>query len=934
MKKFIMFVVLLFVFMCPIEVEGISSYFSEQKENSKINIISPFNKVNKVNGDDSDIQKIFEVPKNVILDMIDTTDGNLLISGTSYYIADGDFSKFLNPYMAKIDNSGNLIWEFVNENRTWTSTNTNIETSNGDYVGVGSYSDPASAYIVSVSKNGEFLWDQTLKIDDGNYYMHTSYSDVLEIDSNYVAVGGARRTVYSPTYKQICNGIMITYSKDGTKIKEKLFDPSVFSNIIRFINLKDGYILFGNYQQESGMTIPCIRKYNNKDEIVWEKTFEQYSQTSFDVVNIDDNVIHTLINIDNGSLTESYINKLKLEDGSLIESINADDLSGVSVNKALYSNHGYYLISGIDANSNSTMLVVDKDGKVVKRQTVQTEDLRYLLYYDDYKYYFSEMVVLRNSEEQNIGYDTNLYTFPFKYNIKKNDTLHGTYEIEQKKNKGIITVNPDKGFKCFKVFVEDSTGVKIDVVEKDGKYYFDLKDDLQVTVFFDKINDNDGYTLFKKDWDYKKDCFPEDEFDMLIYFSGYDNYVNNNYVAYKNNLKNNVVVGNLSVLNKNGLLLKEKEFDNFMIYDIDILNDNIYVLGFENFDEENQKAILKRFDKQLTMLKEIEIVNFPNSFGMLFELSVLCSLDLFKVYNNEIYVPVNSGYAIYDEKLESSRINSNFEEICDFSEQYCLIMNDSSNDDEQILGFAKNDNYKVLSGSKDVNDKNVSFVKLLNLKEEVIFYKTIEKYEDISTVLFFKNYIVGIGIIGDIDFTEIFVMDLEGNIVQTINDSVLFTRLKIVDNGFLTLVIDFEEDSTCDLGDSDFCVSTSRRLYTYSLDIKATTNEKGTIEIVNNAKPGETVEVKVTPKIGYKFEGLRITDASGNVTVVNGTSFVMPDSAVSVEPIFSLVISNVVQEIVNPDTGSFISLLALWIFALTSVAIYKYVKKKQPILKI
>ena len=117
----------------------------------------------------------------------------------------------------------------------------------------------------------------------------------------------------------------------------------------------------------------------------------------------------------------------------------------------------------------------------------------------------------------------------------------------------------------------------------------------------------------------------------------------------------------------------------------------------------------------------------------------------------------------------------------------------------------------------------------------------------------------------------------------------------------------------------------TRQYFEFSPNIILTGKDSDKLKIPSYAKPGETVNVKVEGKLGYTFEGLRIIDFNGNVTIVEGKSFVMPATAIQIEPIFTAII--------NPETGTFISIVFVILMGFVSFNTYRYGNKKQPFMK-
>ena len=108
----------------------------------------------------------------------------------------------------------------------------------------------------------------------------------------------------------------------------------------------------------------------------------------------------------------------------------------------------------------------------------------------------------------------------------------------------------------------------------------------------------------------------------------------------------------------------------------------------------------------------------------------------------------------------------------------------------------------------------------------------------------------------------------------------------------------------------------------YKITVDA--NSGGTVSVSpKEATAGEKVEIKVTPKTGYRLKTLTVTDAKGNNVPVstdnNGIySFVMPNSNVTVKVTFTAK-STATSDSSNPKTGDDFNFAAWNTVAMTSL---------------
>ena len=108
-------------------------------------------------------------------------------------------------------------------------------------------------------------------------------------------------------------------------------------------------------------------------------------------------------------------------------------------------------------------------------------------------------------------------------------------------------------------------------------------------------------------------------------------------------------------------------------------------------------------------------------------------------------------------------------------------------------------------------------------------------------------------------------------------------------------------------------------------DYKITTNikGKGTIDINNTAKEGETVTYSITPEEGYQFKNIKVMTQSGKEIETTDNSFIMPDEDVAIEVEFVEVLME------NPKTGNIIMIITgILLITILGTIVVLYYKKK------
>ncbi len=193
------------------------------------------------------------------------------------------------------------------------------------------------------------------------------------------------------------------------------------------------------------------------------------------------------------------------------------------------------------------------------------------------------------------------------------------------------------------------------------------------------------------------------------------------------------------------------DFSKYGMPFMSIVDDKISILAF---DEKNEQEIIIQLDLDLS---KHEVVLFDD--------------ENLKKYFVDFY---NMGNFI-GKMLQTTGIGRNY-------------VSSDSNDSYHVYGSFNVDD---LSKTNENDSDALTYLTLTNENDEIIFDKSfdaLKEYKAIINVKLIDGYIVTIGLKNNGDNTdykrEIVVFDLEGNIVQTINNDSLYTDLIVIPNGF------------------------------------------------------------------------------------------------------------------------------------------------------
>jgi len=123
-------------------------------------------------------------------DVIETSDGDLVMAGTSYSFQVVGLS--MDAWVTKLDSSGNVIWQNAYGTATDDYVSAIIETSDGGLVLVGntggsSVADPTDGWIMKLGADGDVLWQKRFL---GTASETESFADLAEVQEGELIVVG------------------------------------------------------------------------------------------------------------------------------------------------------------------------------------------------------------------------------------------------------------------------------------------------------------------------------------------------------------------------------------------------------------------------------------------------------------------------------------------------------------------------------------------------------------------------------------------------------------------------------------------------------------------------------------------------------------------------------------------------------------------------
>ena len=418
-------------------------------------------------------------------------------------------------------------------------------------------------------------------------------------------------------------------------------------------------------------------------------------------------------------------------------------------------------------------------------------------------------------------------------------------------------------------------------------------------LFFTCLIQVKATEIFKYDWETTKNDYYEEE----MFFT--DN------IAYQNGFITSIIdkydlASNLTKYDPDGKILKNNKINNYIIITLKNVNNNIYALALNG---SNNIELLKIKD-DLTLEKhlnlEIEITESPDPIlGVtIYDLLGVTSI---KEDESNIYILVEEFIVKVSKDMNSfETIDPTQEDIATYFPEYEEIVLNPITNLKQYISVIENKKQLIYTGF-DVEEcpprgieciNDIDAIIRLDEDNKTLWEKEYPDYLFVYNPQVVNKYIVAVGVkkVEDDTQKEIIILDMNGNIVQTIVSDNPF----IISGGnYNFMVNNLVETNYCKddsiisntkirFASAPTCLKHWQTVYYIPLTIQTKVEGKGKIEVVESARNGEQVTFKITPEEGYVLGVVKVTDADGNVLTFTSNTFTMPSSDVTIEATFVL----------------------------------------------
>ncbi len=396
---------------------------------------------------------------------------------------------------------------------------------------VGSY----DGIIVKYDKNGNLLWKKNYGGIDEEWLFHVEKTS----DGGFVAVGHTFSTeINGVTSNGSKDALIVKFDKNANVEWQTLFGGSSYDHFKSVVQDSDGSYVAVGFSRSSGIADtlgePIIAKFNSKGENLWSNSYSTNNvvtpadRTKAVWIANSDGYNDVLIDDEGNYIAVGDISSSLLEDGDFTSDmvvsrvvlstpdtyglISKYSKEGVKELDRIFKNcagsftsiekvnSGGYLVSGfLEENStvNQRIIISDYYDAIVIKFDKDLNGESEQFYAGNMNDKFLDLGVTKNNKYVAVGFSssTNLEAFPnsdyndgivltnyYKFEVTKENPEDDTFIAIQEDGKGKIDVTPEEGYELSSITIKDTAGNVVRYYEENGVYYFDLTDDVIVSV--------------------------------------------------------------------------------------------------------------------------------------------------------------------------------------------------------------------------------------------------------------------------------------------------------------------------------------------------------------------------------------------------------------------------------------------------------------------
>lgn len=203
------------------------------------------------------------------MDVIPTDNGEFIISCRS-----NSFDSVYSPWILKLDENGNILWQKNYSNGEYTTAKSMIKTADGGCLLLAGAS--STAELIKLASDGSIQWSRACIYQDGTVFQDIE-SVALTPDGGYIISGAICPTEPEGTNNIYRDAVIIKLDAEGNmEWKKEISGYQVFNSINAIRPVTGGYIGVGSTSVPGsvGNRDFFLISFDSEGEVLWQKKFD------------------------------------------------------------------------------------------------------------------------------------------------------------------------------------------------------------------------------------------------------------------------------------------------------------------------------------------------------------------------------------------------------------------------------------------------------------------------------------------------------------------------------------------------------------------------------------------------------------------------------------------------------------------------------------
>ena len=317
------------------------------------------------------------------------------------------------------------------------------------------------------------------------------------------------------------------------------------------------------------------------------------------------------------------------------------------------------------------------------------------------------------------------------------------------------------------------------------------------------------------------------------------------------------------------------------------IDDNLYSISTDYYTYYNNKSnyALYKITKYNTKLKEVKHITIKGKNALYILRNSKLNIDSNINGYNYVSLEDNMITILCGERLIQVDKNlNNLSSIKRTSETNKLYFKELTNKNKGYLGYYTKNKVTVYTGS----DNNKAYIEIYkNNKYDSKINNT--SYNKFINPIIVNKMIIVVGSNNNNTSSDILMYNLNGKLIETINNSEIDTLISINENNNSFVTTNLSRKNNCSRitykwEKTKVCYELRNKVYQVPFNITLNDNTGGLIKVKDTAYTDETIQLEINKNSGYSSNDITIKDEDGNEVVLDRehNTFKMPSSNVTI----------------------------------------------------